>query len=94
MQRHVLMPTSQVGLHPDEHTIADHLRSLGYATACFGKWHLGHLPEVLPRAQGFGDGHRDGDKAGHRSSDRPRDEAPPSHEDGDGPSHEDEPGST
>jgi arylsulfatase A-like enzyme len=53
MQRHVLMPTSQAGLHPDERTIADHLRSLGYATACFGKWHLGHLPEVLPRAQGF-----------------------------------------
>jgi arylsulfatase A-like enzyme len=53
MQRHVLHPSSQVGLHPDEHTIADHLRGLGYATACFGKWHLGHLPEVLPRAQGF-----------------------------------------
>jgi arylsulfatase A len=53
LQRQVLHPSSQVGLHPDEHTIADHLRGLGYATACFGKWHLGHLPEVLPRAQGF-----------------------------------------
>ena len=53
MQRQVLHPSSQVGLHSDEHTIADHLRGLGYATACFGKWHLGHLPEVLPRAQGF-----------------------------------------
>ncbi len=53
MQQHVLHPTSNVGLSPDEHTIADHLRGLGYATACFGKWHLGHLPEVLPRAQGF-----------------------------------------
>ena len=37
----------------DEHTIADHLKSQGYATACFGKWHLGHHPEVLPTANGF-----------------------------------------
>jgi len=25
----------------------------GYATACFGKWHLGHLPKFLPPNQGF-----------------------------------------
>ncbi|NIP95115.1 MAG: sulfatase-like hydrolase/transferase, partial [Akkermansiaceae bacterium] len=25
----------------------------GYATACIGKWHLGHLPEFLPTSQGF-----------------------------------------
>lgn len=53
MHRHVLFPQSDYGLHPDEHTIADHLQSLGYATACVGKWHLGHLPELLPRQQGF-----------------------------------------
>jgi arylsulfatase A len=53
MHRHVLFPTSRTGLHPAEHTLADHLKGQGYATACFGKWHLGHLPEVLPRAQGF-----------------------------------------
>jgi arylsulfatase A len=53
MHRHVLFPTSTTGLHPDEHTLADQLKGQGYATACFGKWHLGHLPEVLPRAQGF-----------------------------------------
>ena len=53
MHQHVLFPTSTKGLNPAEHTIADQLKGLGYATACFGKWHLGHLPETLPRAQGF-----------------------------------------
>jgi hypothetical protein len=53
MQKHVLFPRSDYGLHPSEHTIADHLKSHGYATACIGKWHLGHLPELLPRQQGF-----------------------------------------
>jgi arylsulfatase A-like enzyme len=49
----VLFPTSSTGLNPAEHTIADHLKQQGYATACFGKWHLGHHPETLPRAHGF-----------------------------------------
>jgi arylsulfatase A len=49
----VLFPVSNTGLNPQEHTIADHLRQQGYATACFGKWHLGHHPETLPRQQGF-----------------------------------------
>jgi arylsulfatase A len=49
----VLFPASTTGLHPGEHTIADHLKQQGYATACFGKWHLGHHPEVLPTANGF-----------------------------------------
>jgi len=53
LHQHVLFPTSTKGLNPAEHTIANHLKGLGYATACFGKWHLGHQPEVLPRAQGF-----------------------------------------
>ncbi|MEM8680732.1 MAG: sulfatase, partial [Planctomycetota bacterium] len=53
MHRHVLFPQSDYGLHPNEHTIADQLRSIGYATACIGKWHLGHHPETLPRQQGF-----------------------------------------
>jgi arylsulfatase A-like enzyme len=53
MHQHVLFPTSTKGLHPDENTIADHLKSQGYATSCIGKWHLGHHPEVLPTAQGF-----------------------------------------
>lgn len=46
-------PRSRRGLNPDETTIAEMLRSVGYATACYGKWHLGHQPEFLPLAQGF-----------------------------------------
>jgi arylsulfatase A len=53
MHQGVLFPESTTGLNPEEHTIADHLRQQGYKTACFGKWHLGHHPEVLPTAQGF-----------------------------------------
>ncbi|MEM9479437.1 MAG: sulfatase [Verrucomicrobiota bacterium] len=53
MHQHVLFPASTKGLHPDEHTIADHLKQQGYSTACFGKWHLGHHPEVLPTGNGF-----------------------------------------
>ena len=53
LHKHVLFPTSKIGLSPDEVTIADHLRANGYATACIGKWHLGHHPETLPRQNGF-----------------------------------------
>ena len=53
MHQHVLFPSSKKGLNPKEHTIADHLKLQGYATACFGKWHLGHHKEVLPTANGF-----------------------------------------
>lgn len=53
MHQHVLFPSSTKGLHPEEHTIADHLKQQSYATACFGKWHLGHHPEVLPTSNGF-----------------------------------------
>lgn len=42
-----------VGLHPDEVTLAELLKPLGYATACVGKWHLGDIPEFLPLNQGF-----------------------------------------
>ncbi|MCH2579939.1 MAG: sulfatase-like hydrolase/transferase, partial [Planctomycetes bacterium] len=49
----VLGPRGSVGLHPDEVTIADLLKTKGYATMCIGKWHLGDRPEVLPTAQGF-----------------------------------------
>ncbi|MDF1755241.1 MAG: sulfatase [Verrucomicrobiales bacterium] len=53
MHQHVLFPQSTKGLNPEEHTIADHLKAQGYATACFGKWHLGHHPETLPQQNGF-----------------------------------------
>ncbi|MDF1859570.1 MAG: sulfatase [Verrucomicrobiales bacterium] len=53
MHQHVLFPSSTKGLNSEEHTIADHLSAQGYATACFGKWHLGHHPETLPQQHGF-----------------------------------------
>ena len=46
-------PRSTTGLNPEEMTIAEVLKQTGYATACFGKWHLGHLPKFLPPNQGF-----------------------------------------
>ncbi|VGO22922.1 sulfatase family protein [Pontiella sulfatireligans] len=54
MAKGVLFPHSgNKGLPPSEITIADHLKQKNYATACIGKWHLGHLDKYLPTAQGF-----------------------------------------
>jgi arylsulfatase len=41
------------GLPLKEITIAEMLKTRGYATGIIGKWHLGHLPRFLPRKQGF-----------------------------------------
>jgi arylsulfatase A-like enzyme len=41
------------GIHADEVTLAEIVRQKGYATACFGKWHLGHHPKFLPIHHGF-----------------------------------------
>ncbi|MHC4694999.1 MAG: sulfatase-like hydrolase/transferase [Planctomycetota bacterium] len=49
----VLFPRDKIGLNPNEVTIADILKAQGYATACVGKWHLGHLPQFLPTSNGF-----------------------------------------
>jgi arylsulfatase A len=49
----VLFPKDTHGLNPDEITIAEILKKQGYATGCFGKWHLGDQPEFLPTRQGF-----------------------------------------
>ena len=46
-------PNAQHGLHPEEMTIAEMLKPLGYATGIFGKWHLGDLSPFLPTEQGF-----------------------------------------
>jgi len=51
--RRVLFPDSAGGLPEDEITIADAVKTQGYATACIGKWHLGHLPRYLPARHGF-----------------------------------------
>jgi arylsulfatase A-like enzyme len=52
-KRRVLFPDSTGGLPGEEITLAETLQAAGYATACIGKWHLGHLPEFLPNQQGF-----------------------------------------
>ena len=49
----VLRPVSPYGLNPEEITIAEVLKPLGYKTAIIGKWHLGDQPEFLPTRQGF-----------------------------------------
>jgi arylsulfatase A-like enzyme len=51
--RRVLFPNSAGGLPESEITIAQALKTKGYATACVGKWHLGHLPKYLPTTRGF-----------------------------------------
>lgn len=49
----VFFPQSQDGLDTSEITVARLLKEQGYATACIGKWHLGHLPQYLPMQHGF-----------------------------------------
>ena len=48
-----LGPQPQIGIHDDEMTLAELLKPRGYATAIFGKWHLGHHPQFLPTRHGF-----------------------------------------
>lgn len=55
--RGALVPSTRHGLDPAEHTIAEVVKPLGYATACYGKWHLGHLDPFLPTRQGFDEYH-------------------------------------
>ena len=49
----VTFPGDSRGLNPSEITIAEMLRENGYATGCFGKWHLGDQAEFMPLKQGF-----------------------------------------
>lgn len=43
----------QGGMPSSEVTIAELLKSHGYATGHVGKWHLGYTPETMPNGQGF-----------------------------------------
>jgi arylsulfatase len=43
----------EAGLAPWEYTIAELLSDAGYATALYGKWHLGEHQGRLPNDQGF-----------------------------------------
>ncbi len=50
-----LGPSNTHGLHQNEITLGELFQSQGYATAAYGKWHLGHHPEFLPLEHGFDD---------------------------------------
>src|SRR5205823_4653958 len=47
------LPGAPVGLQPEDPTIAELLKPLGYATGQFGKNHLGDRNEYLPTLHGF-----------------------------------------
>jgi arylsulfatase len=48
-----LGPNAKIGLNPSEITLAEIAKQRGYATAMYGKWHLGREPQFLPVRQGF-----------------------------------------
>src|SRR5690606_18051493 len=48
-----LGPGANVGINAEETLIPELLKPLGYATAIFGKWHLGDAPKFLPLRHGF-----------------------------------------
>ncbi|MBF6245030.1 arylsulfatase [Nocardia elegans] len=47
------VPGAGIGLSPEDPTIAELLKPLGYATGQFGKNHLGDLNKFLPTVRGF-----------------------------------------
>lgn len=51
--RGALGPKNKIGINANEMTIAELTKQKGYATAIYGKWHLGHLPPFLPTNHGF-----------------------------------------
>jgi arylsulfatase A len=51
--RGALFPNNPNGINPNETTMAELLKSRGYATAIFGKWHLGDREPFLPTRHGF-----------------------------------------
>jgi arylsulfatase A-like enzyme len=46
---------AEFGLPVTETTIADRLKTAGYATCAVGKWHLGYQPRFRPTERGFGE---------------------------------------
>lgn len=49
----VFFPQSFDGIDPEEVTLAEALKDVGYRTGIVGKWHLGHHYEHLPLQNGF-----------------------------------------
>jgi arylsulfatase A-like enzyme len=50
-----LGPQATHGINASEVTLAEICKQKGYATACYGKWHLGHHKKFLPMQHGFDD---------------------------------------
>ena len=50
-----LNPKSRHGIADGETTLGELLKQRGYATAIYGKWHLGHHERFLPTRHGFDD---------------------------------------
>jgi arylsulfatase len=48
-----LGPRAKVGISDKEETLAQLLKTRGYATGMFGKWHLGDSPQFMPLRHGF-----------------------------------------
>ena len=48
-----LTPASEIFLNPNDMTIAEMLKTKGYATGCFGKWELGFKGAGLATRHGF-----------------------------------------
>jgi len=48
-----LGPGNTHGINESETTMAEMLKDIGYKTAIFGKWHLGHHAKFLPTRHGF-----------------------------------------
>ena len=48
-----LFPYHDIGINPKEFTLAEMFKEQGYATACYGKWHLGWQKMFLPLQHGF-----------------------------------------
>lgn len=48
-----LFPNSASGVNAAEMTLAEILKTRGYTTGIFGKWHLGDRPQFLPTRHGF-----------------------------------------
>ena len=49
----VISANVRVGIHPDEELLPELLKQNDYATAIFGKWHLGNQKQFWPLNNGF-----------------------------------------
>ncbi len=50
---YVRPPSRNLGMSPEEVTLAEILQANGYATGIMGKWHLGYQQQFFPTEQGF-----------------------------------------